>query len=102
MKKTYAAAFALLAMGLTAGCSKKEAPVEAESIPVEDVLNQDGNIDSAFAALDDESPLAKPMADSIKAAKADSLKANDESKKKDSKKKDKKKESKKESDSKSK
>lgn len=102
MKKTYTAAFALLAMVLTAGCSKKEAPVEAESIPVEDVMDQEGNIDSAFAALDDDSPLAKSMADSIKVAKADTLKAKDESKKKEAKKKDKKKEAKKESDSESK
>lgn len=57
MKKLYIAAIAVFAMGLVSCGSKKEEPVEAESVPVEDVIEAPAT-DDPFEALNTDDPEA--------------------------------------------
>lgn len=65
MKKTYIAALALVAFCLSSCGSRKEEPVEAEMVPIEDAVVDDSlsaeaaaaaEIDSAFSALNTDDP----------------------------------------------
>lgn len=67
MNKSYIAALALVGLCLTSCGSRKEEPVEAEMVPVEDAMLQDSlnavaafeaEVDSAFEALDIQDPKA--------------------------------------------
>lgn len=64
MKKSYIAAVALMGLCLASCGSRKQAPVDAEMVPIEDAMLEDSlnaeaaaaEIDSAFSALETDDP----------------------------------------------